>query len=134
MIRAFLLGRPVPLPAAAAAQFPGIAFVQAPESGAGVGTGDYAAAMAAAMAQCQTPAEAEDCQSSVIWCQPAGWSIDLFVQHIEGIHWHQVQCGLPDRATAERVADAICTLPADSYLIECTLVQLYDPDGRPQMK
>jgi len=133
MIRVLLLLTVLLMPAAAAAQFPGIAFVQAPEAGAGVGTGDHDTAMAAAMAQCRETAEAEDC-FAVTFCQPAGWSIDLFLQHVEGPHWHQYLCGLPDRPTAERIAAAFCAQPEGGYLIECQLVQLFDPDGRPQMK
>lgn len=109
----------------------GIAFVQAPEAGAGVATGTSPeAAIEAAMAQCMQTTGAEDCIVTN-WCQPAGWSVDLFVQHEAGPHWHEVVCGLPDRDMAENIAAQLCDLSGRDGLILCEMVQLYDDTGTP---
>jgi len=125
-----------PLPAVA--QPTGIAFVQAPEMAQGMATGpDAATALAAATAECLAAggyldATAEDCLPTN-WCFPSGWSIDIFAQHQEGLHWHEVHCGLPDRAVAQSVARALCDRATRPYLIECALVQVYDPEGVAQL-
>ena len=113
----------------------GIAFVQAPEQSWGMGMGDTPEqAFAAATAQCvEGGALAEDCLQTN-WCLPAGWSIDLFLQHQEGLHWHEVICGLPSAEAGQAVAQALCDRSERPYLIECALVQLYDRDGAAQMK
>ena len=117
-----------PLPAFA--QPMGIAFVQAPEMSSGMATGATSEdAFAAATAQCvEGGAMAEDCLRTN-WCLPAGYSIDVFAQHQEGLHWHETLCGLPSEETAREVAEVLCNRSARPYLIECMLVQLYDPDG-----
>lgn len=122
------------LPAAAQDWPMGIAFVQAPEQASGMAMGRTAQeAFAAATAQCvKAGALAEDCIATN-WCQPAGWSIDVFVMHQEGFHWHEVVCGLPSRALAERVADELCAPAMRDWLIECQLVQLYDETGEPHL-
>ena len=124
----------LPLTATAQEGPRGIAFVQAPEQSFGVGFGATPVeAFAQATAQCVAGgAEAADCLPTT-WCQPMGWSIDLFVQHAEGPHWHETHCGLPDHATAQAVAAALCDRQSRPYLIECALVQIYDWDGAPQM-
>lgn len=113
---------------------PGIAFVQAPEQSSGMGVSpDITTAITTAMHQCVGGGAApEDCIITN-WCQPAGWSIDLFVMHVEGIHWHEVTCGLTERSIAEAVAAQICADGARDYVSDCSLVQLYDPNGEPQM-
>ncbi len=123
-----------PLPALAQDGPRGIAFVQAPEQSSGMATGRNAAeAFAAATAQCVAGgALAEDCLQTN-WCFPAGWSVDVFAQHREGLHWHEVICGLPSREVGEQVAHALCDPAARPFLIECQLVQVYDPDGSPMM-
>lgn len=127
-----LLCAPGPAPAHAEGML-GIAFVQAPEAGGGVATGTTPdVAIAAAIAQCTHTAEAEDCIVTN-WCQPAGWSIDLFVMHQEGPHWHEVVCGLPSRELAESVAELLCDLSGREWLMLCELVQLYDDTGAAQM-
>lgn len=124
----------LPLPALAQNGPSGIAFVQAPEQSWGVAMGDSPAeAFAAATAMCvEGGALAEDCLQTN-WCFPAGFSIDVFAQHREGNHWHEVICGLPARDVAEQVAHALCDPAARPWLIECQLVQVYDRDGTPLM-
>lgn len=113
----------------------GIAFVQAPEMGGGVCTGStMEEAFKCAVAECmESGARDEDCLRTN-WCQPAGWSVDVFVQHQEGIHWHEVVCGLPTEAVAKATAVHICDRTERDYLIECSPVQIYDPDGAETME
>jgi hypothetical protein len=109
----------------------GIAFVQAPEQGSGVCTGaTMDEAFSCAVAQCmESGVRDEDCIRTN-WCEPAGWSIDIFVQHQEGLHWHEVVCGLPSELVARATAVHICDRSERDYLIECSLVQVYDRDGK----
>lgn len=117
----------LPLPALAQS---GFAYVQAPEQSSGIAFAETPAeAFAAATQGClEGGAEAENC-IPMTWCQPSGWAIDVFLQHSEGPHWHEVHCGLPARATAEALADLLCDRTARPYLIECAMVQMWDPDG-----
>lgn len=112
----------------------GIAFVQAPEQSWGVSMGATPAeAFANATAMCvDGGALAEDCLRTN-WCFPAGWSIDVFLQHQEGLHWHEVVCGLPSREIGVTIATALCDAVERPYLIGCDLTQVYDPDGTPMM-
>lgn len=112
----------------------GIAFAQAPEMGMGVATGtDMAETVAAARAECVASGAGEaDCMP-MAWCQPAGWSIDLFVMHSEGPHWHEVICGLPDRNLAEQLAETYCAASERLGWSECLLVQVYDHAGLAQL-
>lgn len=123
-----------PLPLAAQDGPAGIAFVQAPEMSSGMALAPtQAEAFAAATAECVAGgAEAEDCIPTN-WCQPAGWSIDLFVMHTEGLHWHEVTCGLPTPELARAIAETLCDTENRPWIAECELVQLYDRDGAPQM-
>ena len=68
----------------------GIAFAEAPEQSSGVCTGQSTdKTLACAREKCvEGGAMAQDCLR-VKWCYPAGWSADLFVQHQEGLHWHE---------------------------------------------
>ena len=118
-------------PAAAQDGPKGIAFVQAPEQGSGVCTGATPEeGFACAVAQCmETGARDEDCIRTN-WCQPAGWSVDIFVQHQEGLHWHEVICGLPSEQIAQSAAEAACDPAERDYVIECSVVQMYDPEGK----
>lgn len=85
------------------------------------------------MAQCvEGGAEARDCIVTN-YCSPAGWSVDLFIQHREGLHWHEVTCGLPELSMAQTFEAMACNRDARPWLIECALVQIYDPDGQPIM-
>lgn len=112
----------------------GIAFVQAPEQGGGVAIASTPeVAFANATAQCvQSGALEEDCIKTN-WCMPAGWSVDVFVQHQEGPHWHEVVCGLPSKNAAEATVQNMCDLTDRDYLIGCFAVQLYDSSGKAQM-
>lgn len=112
----------------------GIAFVQAPEQSSGVATGRTPAeAFDRATALCVAGgATAEDCLPTN-WCFPAGWSVDIFVQHVEGLHWHEVHCGLQSPELALRLAEVACNADDRPWAIECALVQVYDPEGTPQM-
>ncbi|WP_192900454.1 hypothetical protein [Roseitalea porphyridii] len=113
----------------------GIAFVQAPEQGSGVAVGEtMEAAFAAAVAQCmESGAYEEDCIRTN-WCEPAGFSIDIFVQHQEGLHWHEVVCGLPTETIARATAVHMCDRTERDYLIECSLAQVYDQAGTALME
>lgn len=121
-------------PAAAQDGPKGIAFVQAPEQGGGVCVGaSPEEGFACAVAQCmESGAQDEDCIRTN-WCQPAGWSVDIFLQHREGIHWHEVVCGLPSESIARSTGAAACDPEERDYLIACEVVQVYDPDGAEQM-
>ncbi|MCC6000016.1 MAG: hypothetical protein JJU19_04025 [Pararhodobacter sp.] len=124
------------MPNAALSDMPaGIAFVQAPEMGLGVATGsDMTRTIDAARETCMASGALEtDCLVSA-WCQPAGWSIDLFVMHQEGLHWHEFICGLPDQAMAERVADLLCESSGRPWIMDCMLVQIYDDAGTPRLE
>jgi hypothetical protein len=112
----------------------GIAFVQAPEQGGGVCTGATPEeGFACAVEQCMADgARNEDCIRTN-WCQPAGWSVDIFVQHSEGPHWHEVICGMPSEAIAKAAAAHVCDTSERGYLIECSVVQVYDPEGKERM-
>jgi hypothetical protein len=108
-----------------------IAFAQAVEQGGGVGTGATAeAAIAAARAACVAGgARAEDCLITAA-CEPAQWSVDIFVQHQEGPHWHEMLCGIADEAMITGVVEAVCDRAARPWIMECALVEVRDPSGR----
>lgn len=112
----------------------GIAFVQAPEQGGGVAIASTPeVAFANATAQCmQFGAREQDCIKTN-WCMPAGWSVDVFVQHQEGPHWHEVVCGLPTKSAALAAVLHMCDPRERDYLIGCYAVQLYDSRGKAQM-
>ncbi len=108
----------------------GIAFVQAPEQSQGVCVaGNLDRAFACARQKCvEGGAETRDCLR-VAWCYPAGWSVDVFMQHREGLHWHDYSCGWASRETALKAADVKCDRALNPDLIECAAVQLWDPTG-----
>lgn len=138
-IAAILVGGAIlaaaPLPALAQDGPVGIAIVQAPEQATGIATGQTMdEAFDSAMAQCvDGGALAEDCLRTH-WCAPAGWTVDVFVQHQEGLHWHEFVCGMPTRASAMAAALHMCDPFERDYLIECATVQLYDPSGTAMME
>jgi len=121
-------------PASAQSGPKGIAFVQAPEQGGGVCVAATPEeGFACAVEQCMADgARDEDCIRTN-WCQPAGWSVDIFVQHAEGPHWHEVICGMPSEAIARAAALHVCDRSERDYLIECSVVQVYDPEGKERM-
>jgi hypothetical protein len=112
-----------------------IAFAQAAEQSGGVATADTVEeAIAAALAECVAGgARDEDCYISAA-CEPAGWSVDIFLQHQEGPHWHEMICGIAEEATIKAMAAAVCDREARPYLIECAVVQVRDPGGVSQME
>ena len=112
----------------------GIAFVQAPEQGGGVCTGlTPEDGFACAVAECTAGGAADEDCIRTNWCQPAGWSVDIFMQHTEGPHWHEVICGMPSEAIARAAALHLCDTNERDYLIACTVVQVYDPEGEERM-
>lgn len=106
----------------------GIAVVQAPEAGLGIcNASDMESGLDCARMECieQSGLTENECVVD-LWCQPALWSADIFMQHTEGPHWHQVICGWQDREHLE----AAVALRCDSdYLIECSAVRIWDPEG-----
>lgn len=106
----------------------GIAVVQAPEAGLGVcNATNMEDGIDCARTECieQSGLTENECVVD-LWCQPALWSADIFMQHTEGPHWHQVICGWQDRENL----DAAIALRCDSdYLIECSAVRIWDPEG-----
>lgn len=112
----------------------GIAIVQAPEQSSGICAGANAAeAFACARKQCvEGGAQAEDCQE-MTYCD-ASWTVDIFMQSKEGNHWHEYRCGWRNRAEAEAAGKLVCNAERMKGLMECTTVQIYDPEAKPQMK
>ena len=109
----------------------GIAFAEAPEQSSGVCTGQSTdKTLACAREKCVAGgAMAEDCLR-VKWCYPAGWSADLFVQHQEGIHWHQYLCGWDSREALMAAVAVACDKSLRPYIIECSAVRFWDNNGR----
>jgi len=117
--------------AAAPAAAEAIAFAQAPEMSFGIGLGGgLAEAIDRAMEDCGHPG---DCVVTTA-CSPAGWSVDVFLQHREGLHWHEIFCGFDSRETAEAIVPQLCSLATRPYLIDCMLSQVWNPDGIPQIQ
>ncbi|WP_333666622.1 hypothetical protein [Parvibaculum sp.] len=108
----------------------GIAFVQAPEQSSGVcAAGNPDKGFACAREKCtEGGAAAGDCLR-VAWCYPAGWSVDVFMQHREGPHWHDYSCGWASREAALQAAKVKCDPAFAEALIECTAVMLWTPEG-----
>lgn len=109
----------------------GIAFAEAPEQSSGVCTGQSTdKTLACAREKCaEGGALAEDCLR-VKWCYPAGWSADLFVQHKEGIHWHEYLCGWDSKEAVEAAVAVACDRQLRPYIIECSAVRFWDNQGR----
>lgn len=106
----------------------GIAAVLAPEAGGGICfDADASEALACAREKCMTETGfgLEDCQATTV-CLPALWSVDIFMQHEEGPHWHNFSCGWQSREQLEAVVEVACDV---EWLIECTAVQVWSPDG-----
>jgi hypothetical protein len=117
-------------PAAAQDGPVGIAFAQAPEQSFGYCVaGSPDAGLACARQKCvDGGAAASDCLR-VAWCYPSGWSVDVFLQHREGPHWHEYSCGWASRELALKAAELKCDRTLNPHLIDCTAVQLWDPAG-----
>lgn len=117
-------------PLAAGAQALSVAVSQAPEQSWGIGFGDTPeAAIARATAACvEGGAEAPDCLLTNL-CHPSGWTITVGVMHVEGLHWSETYCGLPERETALRLYEAVCDLSVRPWLSMCELAVIHDPSG-----
>jgi hypothetical protein len=112
-----------------------IAFAQAPEQSGGVATAaTVEEAIAAAMAECVAGGAPEENCFITAACEPAGWSVDIFLQHQEGPHWHEMICGIAEEGMIEAMATAVCDAEVRPYLIECAVVQVRDPSGIKQME
>ncbi|MCB1518314.1 MAG: hypothetical protein KDJ19_11950 [Hyphomicrobiaceae bacterium] len=104
------------------------AAAQAPEAGTGIcvehGMGDT---LACAVSKCMTESGLgmEDCQVDA-YCMPAGWSVDVFMQHQEGPHWHTFLCGWQSREQAMSAVEIACN---SDWLIECSAVRVWSPEG-----
>jgi hypothetical protein len=109
----------------------GIAFAEAPEQSSGVCTGQSTdKTLACARTKCvEGGAMAEDCLR-VKWCYPAGWSADLFIQHKEGVHWHEYLCGWHSKEALMAAIDVACGGERRDYIIECSAVRFWDDKGR----
>ena len=108
--------------------FQGIAVAQAPEAGLGICFGSSSAeTIACAEQKCMTESGlgALDCAAN-LWCYPHAWVADILMQHREGPHWHEFICGKNDRETIDRQVAVACD---EDYLIECSAVRIWDPDG-----
>lgn len=116
---------------AAAQERNGIAFVQAPEQSSGACVAPTATeGFACAVKQCvEGGALAEDCIQTN-WCQPAGWSVDVFLQHNEGVHWHEISCGWTSRAAAMAAAKILCDPTERQYVVDCIVTAVFDPQGK----
>ena len=113
----------------------GIAIVQAPEQGGGVCVAETAErGFACAVKKCAVNGiRAQDCIKTQ-WCHNAGWTVDVFLQHNEGVHWHETSCGWATKTAAEKAAVVICDQKERQYVVGCRLVQIYDPNGTPQIE
>jgi hypothetical protein len=107
-----------------------IAFAQAPEQSGGVGVAaTVEEAIAAAMAECVAGGAPEENCFITAACEPAGWSMDVFVQHQEGPHWHEMICGIAEQGMIAALEAAVCDPAVRPWLIECAVVQVRDPAG-----
>lgn len=112
----------------------GIAIVQAPEQSFGVCVGkDAKSAFDCAKRQCvKGGAAIEDCLE-MTYCD-ASWTVDVFMQSKEGNHWHEYYCGWKTRKDAEAAGKLACGKRRMKELMECSAVQYYDPEGKPQLE
>lgn len=113
----------------------GVAVVQAPEQSSGIAFGsNREATIRDAVRQCTDGGALEQDCIVTNWCAPAGWTIDLFVQHREGLHWHETICGIADKSVIPAMETALCDGATRPYLMECAVVQVWDPQGTPTME
>lgn len=108
-----------------------VGFSQAPEMSSGVCfASSIRKALDCAKKKCvKDGGTAEDCLETTA-CFPAGWSIDVFVQSKEGPHWHETFCGFDSKDTAIGASRSVCSTKRRENLMECSLVTIYDEDGR----
>jgi hypothetical protein len=108
--------------------FSGIAVAQAPEAGLGICfSSDSAEAMECAQHECmeQSGLGEEDCAVN-LWCYPHGWTAQLAVNHVEGIHWTKVIC---DENSREDLEQAVATYCSKEYFSDCLPVRIWDHEG-----
>ena len=55
--------------------------------------------------------------------------IDVFLQHQERPHWHEMICGIAEEAMIAALEAAVCDPAVRPWLIECAVVQVRDPAG-----
>ncbi|MEO0328562.1 MAG: hypothetical protein AAF217_08185 [Pseudomonadota bacterium] len=109
----------------------GVAFVLAPEQSSGICFSDNAdKGFACAREKCTENGTPVTQCLRVKWCYPAGWSADIFMQHRDGIHWHEYLCGWQTRSDLEAAVKLKCGGNLSNQLIECGLVGLWSPKGR----
>lgn len=115
----------------AAEETRGIAFVEAPEQSSGAClASNPEKAFQCARDKCSANGTlASDCLR-VKWCYPSGWSADIFMQHKEGPHWHNYLCGWSTREDLEAAAKIACEGSQEEWLIECSIVQIWDDQGK----
>ena len=112
----------------------GIAIVQAPEQSFGICAGANAAeAFACAKKQCAAGGAIEADCLEMTYCD-YGWAVDVFMQSKEGNHWHEYHCGWKTRSEAEAAGKLACSAERMKELMECTAVQIYDPEAKPQLE
>ncbi len=119
-------------PMAAVAEGRGaVGFSQAPEMSSGVCfASSIRKALDCARKKCiKDGGTAEDCIETTA-CFPAGWSIDIFAQSKEGPHWHETFCGFDSKEAAIQASKSICNTKRRKDLMECSLVTIYDEDGK----
>lgn len=110
---------------------PAFAAVQAPEAGVGICFSSTAGeALQCAQNQCMEESGygLDVCYAATL-CLPGLWTVDIFMQHREGPHWHTYSCGWQTREQAEAAAAIACQ---SEWLIECAVVQMWDPQGNEQ--
>jgi hypothetical protein len=108
--------------------FSGVAVAQAPEAGLGICFSPLVDdGISCAQQQCMAESGLGEADCAVnLWCYPAGWVADIFMQHAEGPHWHKVVCDQQDQESLEALVALEC---AKDYLIECSAVRIWDADG-----
>ncbi|MBL0374812.1 hypothetical protein JJB09_22625 [Rhizobium sp. KVB221] len=112
----------------------GIAIVQAPEQSFGICKGPTAKeAFACARKQCVKGGAAPDDCLEMAYCA-YGWTVDVFMQSKEGNHWHEYHCGWKTHKEAEAAGKLACNKQRMLELMECSVVQIYDPTAKPQIK
>lgn len=110
----------------------GIAIAEAPEQSFGVCFGDSSInTLNCAREKCAAAGEStrkSDCLR-VLWCFPMGWTVDVFKQNSEGLHWHEYSCGWSSKEKALQASKIKCN---DDFLIECSPVRIWTPKGEEQ--
>ena len=130
IVLALLLAINAPCAASAA----GVAIVQAPEQSFGICAAQNAAdAFACAKKQCVAGGAMEADCFEMAYCD-YGWTVDVFMQAKEGNHWHEYHCGWKTRVEAEAAGKLACNPERIKELLECSAVQIYDPDAVPQIE